>query len=249
MPVRNLVRWERWVAGIAGVAAAGAGGYSVFVSDNQAGTTALMVFGALFLLIAVQGTAIRRATRESVEMDPRVAEVAMRAEEVLEDRGPGEAAAFIEGAKTSDPAIESQLRFHILNPRLYDQQVLEAVDRIALEAFNGEITIDREVRRAGFHFDALIRSTTPPVRELLVEAMYSRDRPRSDRLDARRAQSLASGLPGIIVTNRQMANFQADTWAKEVDPLKLQFVLWRGPEDDKALFNAIDRLLNASRSL
>jgi hypothetical protein len=52
--------WERLLAGIVGAAAGAAGTYTVFETSNQAGSAALIVVGAAFLLVGVQGTRLIR---------------------------------------------------------------------------------------------------------------------------------------------------------------------------------------------
>ena len=59
-PGRPLLNWERAVAIIIGTAFAGVAIYALFNSANQAGTAALLLAAAAFLLMGVQGTALVR---------------------------------------------------------------------------------------------------------------------------------------------------------------------------------------------
>jgi len=55
-----LVAWQRWVCAALGVVGVGAGGTAVFVTDVEAGPVALLLAGAVFLIIGVTGRAPSR---------------------------------------------------------------------------------------------------------------------------------------------------------------------------------------------
>src|SRR2546423_8221089 len=56
-PGEPLRKWERAVAMLIGTVLAGLAIWALFTSSNQAGTAALLLVAAAFLLIGVQGTA------------------------------------------------------------------------------------------------------------------------------------------------------------------------------------------------
>ena len=65
-----LTKWQRLSAALIGLCASGAGGSAVFLTDNQAGSTALLLFGGLALLIGVTGRVPDRIGREGVNYEP-----------------------------------------------------------------------------------------------------------------------------------------------------------------------------------
>jgi hypothetical protein len=165
IPARELSRKERTLAGVPGILAAAAGGYSVFVSDNQAGTAALMLFAALFLLMAVQGTPLKRMAKDSFELERRTPPGVV-AEKALEKSGAGDsdqAQAYIEGAADANPAIASAPVVQDASALVYVERVSQALDRV--------ITVDHEIlssnkphrRFENFRYaDLLVRDRTHP---------------------------------------------------------------------------------------
>jgi hypothetical protein len=55
-PAEPLLWWERLGSSVIGVACVGGGLYATFRSGNQGGTLALLLVGAAFLLMGLQGT-------------------------------------------------------------------------------------------------------------------------------------------------------------------------------------------------
>lgn len=64
-----LAPWARGISGAVGLLSAGLGGWSVFESSNQAGSTALLLLGAIFLLMALTGRVPDRIGKEGIEHD------------------------------------------------------------------------------------------------------------------------------------------------------------------------------------
>lgn len=62
-----LDTWARSVAGVAGIGSAGLGAWSVFMNTNQAGSAALLLFGALFTLMSLSGRVPDRISKDGVE--------------------------------------------------------------------------------------------------------------------------------------------------------------------------------------
>jgi hypothetical protein len=127
----GLGTWERWLAGVVGLAGVVAGGVGVFLSDNQAGTTAILLLGSVFLLMAVQGTAIIKAGKDSVELERRkkALDLSERAAEKLEQKDLPAADAYQEAAKAVDPSIRSDPAFRAVDERIYTSAAIEAVLR------------------------------------------------------------------------------------------------------------------------
>jgi hypothetical protein len=140
-PARGLTPLERWIASITGLAGVAAGGVGVFLSDNQAGTTAILLLGAVFLLMGVQGTAIIKAGKDSVEMERRwqANKLAKRAEELVRDNKPDAAAELAAAAAQVDPRMGDSQRLRRLNKTIYCYQALEALQRASQEM---NVTVD-----------------------------------------------------------------------------------------------------------
>jgi hypothetical protein len=130
-----LSKWERCAAGLIGVVLAGFGVWAIFVVDSEVDPPALVLIAAVFLLLSVQGTAIRRANRDSVELDRRASprQIAREAATLLEEEGPIEAEAFIEGASAAAPSLMRSPAFSnvqdiIRRARSYERDVRYAIE-------------------------------------------------------------------------------------------------------------------------
>jgi hypothetical protein len=242
----GLVAWERWVAGAVGLVAAGGGGVSVFMSNNQAGSTALLLLGAIFLLLAVQGTAIRRATRESVEMDVRVGRrrVAVKLLEVLDKQGADKAEAFMEGATTRDPGLIGDARVVAFNGQLFEKSVIAQIEALGLNRFEYEINVSRDVRVQSYRFDAVIQRLDRKDAWIVAEVTYtSRPFAPSVKLQPIMARIQAIRRPGLIISNRHMSHSQQRVFDEAIQDPPLHFALWRTPDDNLALLVAITKLM------
>ena len=120
---RRLTRWERIYAGSRlGLAGALTGGVGVFLSSNQAGTTAILLVGAVFLLISVQGTRILKASKDSVEMERELeariyTEQAVKAVEQKKD--PELGAEMAAATQRANPSLAQEPSFQYLNHQIY----------------------------------------------------------------------------------------------------------------------------------
>jgi hypothetical protein len=100
-------RLERACCIIVGVIAGGAGGYVAFERSNQLGSAVLLVIGAVFLIIGIQGTRLMRFASGSsiVELEQKKRNV-VEAFEKAQDEGKLEkASGIIEGADIASPAL------------------------------------------------------------------------------------------------------------------------------------------------
>ncbi len=123
-----LSRWERLAAAVAGVLACGAGVLAVFRSDNQAGTVALILAGALFLLMGVNGAPLVRARYQDYELF-----MARRRREVvgnIDDEPVESAVVALETLRTVDPQAARDPAFLHAAAALYGRQVFNRLKQI-----------------------------------------------------------------------------------------------------------------------
>jgi hypothetical protein len=248
-PVAALNWRERSGALLIGVTGVGVGGAGIFLSENQAGTTAMLLLGALFLLMGVQGTAIRRATKDSGELERRLkpAEVAEKAKEKLEDEGPAQAEAYIEGARSLDPGLARDPGIQYVSEAAYQEQVLQAVARL-LHASDVDVDtymLHPNYRIEKFSFDIAVAKRDGNWPLLLIEAYPGNDYwPWSHRIQQIAARIKAVGHPGLIVSNMNPDSVDVDALERmSHGAWPIHFAMWRGPADDRALSFAIERLL------
>jgi nucleotide-binding universal stress UspA family protein len=244
----GLLVWERIVAGMVGLLAASGGGVSVFMSSNQAGSTALLLVGAIFLLLAVQGTAIRRATRESVEMDPRAARkrVIEKAQEVLEEHGIEKAEAFVDGATTRDPSLIGDERVVNFNGQLFEENVFAQINTLDLSGYGLQykLIVSREVRVQSYRFDAVIKRADREDAWIVAEAIYtSRPFVSNNKLRLTIARMQDVRRPGLIISNRRMSKLGLNVWDQINQDPPVHFVLWRASDDNLALLTGITKLM------
>ena len=238
-----LRRWERWVAGALGGIGVGAGGVAMFLTDNQAGTTAMLLLGAMFLLIAVQGTPVRKASKDTIELAKRgeIDRVAHKASDKLEEEGPDAARDIIEGAAAVRPGIKDEPPLRSIGGVAYREGLRKGLFRAVRTLTAYEVTVE-EFTAGDSMFDYLINLPGRPDKSILVEVVHrTNERDATVRIAAALAKIRSAGHPGMIVSNGYLTN-EAQDWfgGTETD---VQFVKWLGPVDDKALVLALSRLL------
>lgn len=240
LPVEAPGILERLGALLLGLGSGGAGGYAVFTTSNQAGAAALVLAGAAFTLIGVQGTrlvklggggssiemanhraAAKILQRASQESDPEIAE------------GMAEAAATISPTTASSPMNEAHK---------YEENLYDALRRISP-------VVQRDVAVDGGRIDFL--AETAGGKRVLVEAKHvSLGRPlaRKDvEAAAGRAAAYADDLgteAGIlVVTNAPLSGAVADLNAtvRSGRPV-VEAVSWNDEQDDNLLTRALVRV-------
>jgi hypothetical protein len=236
-----LSRWQRVAACALGLCGAGAGGASVFVTTNQAGSVALLGVGAGFLIMAVNGTPIIRAKLKDYELT-----MAPRRHKVVEQalsESPEEASKTLDVLRQIDPGARTDPAVRRATTRVYHEEVLEALTRVAADG--SEFVISHLMTDFSFKvvtkshskaIDVSIKHTSVPDSTMplgIVRSMYNRIH--------------RHGTPLMVVTNGRLNNKIPDE-AKTVDPegRRIQFVRWIDRQDDGALRLAINRLLEAS---
>lgn len=234
-PGRPLRPWERAVAIIIGAAFAGVAIFALFNSANQAGTAALLLVAAAFLLIGVQGTALVRfgSGTTSVELDRRAAAAVQRADEVAE-QDPQLAMGILEGAAIIEPRVgPAASAFRAIS---YENAVRQALERVGPEAAT--------VTAAEAPIDLAVLA---PSGKVLVAVVYrhSRSLQQLDLAPLVGSRQLEEAVGGLAVTNQSLSssvgNYIAEAAKRGV---KIEAATWDGPENDHELGQALSRLLN-----
>lgn len=122
-------KWERVAALCAGLVLGAVGCVAVFLSANQAGTTALLLAAAVFLLIGIQGTLLVRVSGGSnaAEFERR-----LRQETFIErvtkeaEANPERAEAMVESASILEPELIPPVNMALAYDREFSKGLREA---------------------------------------------------------------------------------------------------------------------------
>jgi hypothetical protein len=126
-----LTRWQRLGSSVIGVGLAGAGAASVFTTQNQAGSVALLAVGGAFLLTAVSGLPIHGAKIKDWEF--RMAVVRRQVVERARSGPPEQAQAMLEILKALDPAADHDPAVAALEITVFENEVVAAVEAVRAE--------------------------------------------------------------------------------------------------------------------
>ncbi|MCM2417661.1 hypothetical protein [Streptomyces sp. RKAG293] len=227
---------ERVGAGIVGALLGGAGAVSVFMTENQAGSVALIAVGGAFLLTAVNGSPLMKAKFNDYEVElgrRRRADVLAQAVDSPPDQA-RQALAVLEAADPNaarDPAVASA------NAYVYERLIMEKIRSFAVGA-----EVRAESRAAGTPLDALLEY---PDGRIAVEVKYMREgRPLTLR-QLRDHTYMLLAVPTLnallIVTSGQLPR-EVDRQVAELEaavgkPVRL--VRWSDEQDDAALTAAL----------
>jgi len=244
----GLGGWERFFAGLVGAVGVGAGGVGIFLSENQAGTTTILLVGAVFLLMSVQGTRIIKAGKDSVELEQkrRGRKLTERAVEAIENKkDPEKAAELAAAARRADPSLSKEPSFRYLKHQIYERQAYEAVRRAidhliedgALPAEGSAPYLGSEVvAPSGTRYDGSLNRIG--TRQIYVEFRNYRRALSVNTIRELRGQALEDGADVLLVTptepdawvRSQGENFKSARvvpakWADESDDVNIEKAL------------------------
>lgn len=261
-PPRDLVEWERWVAGIVGLLATAAGGAGVFLSTNQAGTAVILVLGIIFLLMAVQGTAVRRITRDGGDFADRAGaeeRTVDNVQQTLDEQGPEAAQAALSAATAARPDLRGSAAVGALSAQLYEREAIDAVRaawrNVIRRRYDTETVMNwasTTTETGDARFDAifgaeLVRAdrevSDPP--KIALDVVYSRAGGRLDasRLGHRILRLNEAGLPYLIVSAAPTTVAGREQWKLYPRPVPRQLVHWEPTSDLSPLEDAIETIL------
>lgn len=228
-PSDPLSGLERAFAYGVGIVAGGAGGYAVFERSNQLGSAVLLVIGAVFILIGVQGTRVISFTTGSntVEWDRR-RKVEKAIVEAQNEGNLEKASGIAEGAVIAAPYLRPDV-----NPLEYEIEVGAAVAEL------GYAVLRWGGGGGGRHtFDMAVRDDSHRVIYLEIK-YWLRPLNRNAVLQALGLASSADA-PVLLVTYTELSPSaeQAVAAAKS----KIEVVQWRGQGDTPQLAETLSRM-------
>jgi len=234
-PGQPLRSWERIVAIGIGTAFAAVAIFALFRSTNQAGTAALLLVAAAFLLIGIQGTALIRfgSGSASVELDRRVAAVVQRADELAEQH-PQLALGILEGAAIIEPRVGPAAS--AARAIGYRSAVRRALERVPPEGAT--------VKAAEPPADLIVQAPTGTV---LVSIVYrsSSNLQQTDLAPLVGSTQLEDAAGGLVIANRPFTASVVDYIATAAEQgVRIETVIWDGPEHDRDLRQTLSRLLS-----
>ena len=245
---------ERWLAGLIGLAGVSVGGVGIFLSDNQAGTTAILLLGAVFLLMGVQGTAITKAGKDSVELERRreARKVLSEAVEAVEQEEPEQAAELVREAKSIDPSLASDPGVRYLNSQIYEREVYDAIRRQVGQLLGegqldaSDVDFDPNVRYSDRQVDALITLRGGErTQQIAIEIKRTSTSPSnwSRRIREGVSQLRLIGLPGLLIVDA-LPSSQSSTLVGRLSSEEpaIELVRWRDSRDDMQLRAAVVRV-------
>ncbi|MEV6620155.1 hypothetical protein AB0M83_08290 [Amycolatopsis sp. NPDC051106] len=233
---------ERVGAWVVGLSFSVGGGFAVFVTGNQAGSIALILVGAVFLVVGVQGTPISRASKDAVELEKRASRVAGEAEQIADEKGIENAKDFLSGAISANPQLARSSDVFLVEGMVYESLAGEALERVAArEGFSvsvagGDQGYDLALRRRNGTGQIMDKTA------LVVTIKYfsKLNFVNTTKVRAALAKGRGGGYPVLMVANVDLSN-AAKNYIEQQENRELDYVKWRSEIDDNMLVQAIRR--------
>ncbi|MEU5780122.1 hypothetical protein [Micromonospora lupini] len=225
---------ERLGAATLGIFVCGGGGWAVFSTDNQAGSAVMVIVGAAFLLMAVQGTPlIRLGTGDNgVELDRRRRRVERAIEQARQEDSPEVAAGIVEGASIIEPILFRSPRYR---GDLYESKIALALQEAGIM-----------VSRRGMDYGPdLLAETSMGL--AAIDVKY-RERGLLGMRDIRQAESLASrfGRVGVLVVSNAPLSPEVERYNADENNRLVEAVTWNDEKDSGLLARALMRVMATS---
>ncbi|MGW4678378.1 hypothetical protein ACWEOS_07935 [Micromonospora taraxaci] len=228
-----LGRWERLGASALGLVAAGGGGWAVFATDNQAGSAVLVIIGAAFLLMGLQGTPLIRvgSADSGVELERRRRRVEKAMEQARHEESPEIAAGIVEAASIIEPRIFQSPRYR---SELYTSKVA-----LAFQIAVADATVERHSLDYGP--DLTVRTGMGGAN---VEVKY-RERGPLRMQDVRKLERYSEGSRGLLIVTNAPLSPEVEAHNADEANRHVEVVTWKGEEDAGILVRALMRVTAA----
>lgn len=255
----GLTPLERTAATLFGLGGVGVGGVGVFVSDNQAGTTTILIIGAGFLLMAVQGTRITKLGREAVELanlEAKAQDFTATAGDLLpakpatDEAGKQQAAEDLrvaekltKAAESIFPEIAANESFQDVRNKMYEQQVFNALSE-QLELVAGGPDAKYGITGTGLTYGGpgeasinlwLMRGNLRKEFRVVPRFLEKYQVPEEGWLDYLASLARHDNENVLVITNRFVGKSAVERVGKWVPLEKVQFARWAEPAHDEHL--------------
>ncbi|MFF0381527.1 restriction endonuclease [Streptomyces sp. NPDC004286] len=227
--------WGRFAAGATGFALAGAGAVAVFVTDNQAGSVALVLGGIIFLLMFVSGNPLLSLGHGDTQM--RFATRRKRVIQEAEEAPPHEARGALQALSTMDPLASRDDSFVRISGRVYERLVYAELLRLF-----PDFSVKEAAGYGGMQFDMVI--ATPDHHAIAVELKMLQNSASTKLVHEFAGMLAASVMGGLLISNQRLTRSAEFALLRvQENGNKVSFVQWRDENDSEALKSAVLGLL------
>ncbi|MGW1803184.1 hypothetical protein ACWCQN_47125 [Streptomyces sp. NPDC001984] len=237
-----LSSWGRFAAGITGLALSGSGATAVFMTDNQAGSVALVLGGVVFLLMLISGNPLLSLGHGDTQMKFATKRRRERVINEAREAPPEEARQALDVLRTVDPGATSDASFIQTSAHVYDRLLKAELIRLYPEYDLVEQRMD-----VGADF----RIHTPDRRSASIEVKYLGQQRALSAMHIKQLIGMASvSTEGhLLVSNRRLTRAAAELMSDARGRgIKVEFVHWRDDQDSGDLKQAVDALLRSDAS-
>ncbi|MEU3773570.1 hypothetical protein AB0F11_10230 [Streptomyces sp. NPDC032472] len=238
-----LSRWERLGASLAGCSLAGAGVVAVFATGNQAGSVALLLVGAVLLVMAINGSPLTRARYQDYELlmtrRRRSLATTIEQEEPQDARQALQVLSAIDPRSTDDPVVAQ------VSAAVYEREVADRLERVYPDTrrvggpddLGIDILVQTPTARIGVQVKAGRSVLSGSRLRTEVQAVVAVNSIRRDPIDG-----------FLLVTNRPLPH-QLDRRLRELQTLGLPVavVRWMDDQDDAILGAKVEELVSRVR--
>jgi len=211
-----------------GFVAGGAGGYAAFERSNQLGSAVLLMIGAIFLIVGIQGTRLMRFTSGSniVELEQKKRIIADAIEKAQDEGNIEKASGIAEGVAIAAPTLNLARNIGFQ----YELQVAAVIARM------GYIVTSSSMDRG---FDLIIGDASDRIIYAELKR-YSDSRPVPSRIvEALLYRASTAQVPTVLITYTELTKAAQD--AVNIFG-KLEVVKWRDENDNDRLSETLRRL-------
>ncbi|WP_371529527.1 hypothetical protein OG302_29405 [Streptomyces sp. NBC_01283] len=226
----------RTLAGIVGVPLTSAGAVAVFTTDNQAGSVALVLVGALFLVMLVSGNPLQSLGHGDTQLRFALATRRKQELERIKETPPEAAIERLAALRAVDPGASKDPWFIQLSAQVYER----LIERRITDALPSGGSAQFASLDEGFD----LRLSIPRGDHVSVTIKF---RPATSLVSVREIQrfiGMTSAIgKAIMVANVRLSQPAANALlqARE-NGIRAQFVCWRDQQDDSELRSVVQQM-------